>query len=196
MFGSKQNAELEKFADLVSKGTTELFLEREVTFTALPKKSKHEIIEYQGKMRADGMEKFDNESTYVSAVNFFANPKDMEKKKTIGTLIVYVKQTYLPKLLKLLQYPPIDDESEKAMLDSCGTLCNIISGRFKSEVFSAGYIGFEMSAFITYKNNAVAGVPFCFSEYEMYQVDFFIENLKQLVIEISIGQVPKRQAQP
>lgn len=191
MFLKKQNSELDIFADLLERGTTELFREREVAFSAPPKKDRRKIVEYEGRMRADGMEKFDNEATYVSAVNFYASEKDMEKKKTLGALIVYVEQAYIAKMMRLLQYPPIDDESDDAMQDSCGTLCNIISGRFKSEISSAGYIELEMSHFMNYKNNAFNGVQFCFSEFDMYQMDFFIENAKRLVIEMTMGSIPK-----
>jgi len=192
MLFRKQNSELDIFTELLERGTIALFQEREVKFAGPPKKEKRKIIEYDGRMRADGMEKFDNEPTYVSAVNFYASEKDMEKKNTLGALIVYVEQSYIAKMMRLLQYPPIDDESDDAMRDSCGTLCNIIAGRFKSEISKAGYVELEMSHFMNYKNNAFQGVNFCFSEYDMYQMDFSIENAKRLVIEMTMGPVPKR----
>ena len=194
MFGAKkQNAELEKFADLLIVGTEALFFERgEITFTKPAEKARRKIVEYNGRMRADGMEKFDNEATYVSAVNFYANEKDMAKGKCLGALIVYIEQTYLPMLMKKLKYPAVDDESEDAMLDSAGTLCNIISGRFKSEISSAGYIELEMSHFMNYRNSAYDGVGFCFAEYDMFEVAYFIDDKKRMVMEMTIGVVPKR----
>jgi len=192
MFFKKQNSELDKFADMLEKGTIALFAEREVSLSGGAKKEKRKIIEYDGRMRADGMEKFDNEPTYVSAVNFYATEGDMEKQKTLGALIVYVEQSYIAKLMKMLQYPPIDDESDDAMRDSCGTLCNIISGRFKSEISKEGYIELEMSHFSNYRNSAFQGVSFCFSEFDVYQMDFEIDKTKRLVIEMTIGAVPKK----
>ena len=193
MFFSKQNKELEKFADLLIKGVTALFAERgELEFSKDPEKERKTIIEYEGKMRADGMEKFNNEPTYVSVVNYYASEADMQKNKVLGALVIYVEQAYLPKLMRLLQYPPVDDESEEAMLDSCGTLSNIIAGRFKSEVSSAGYIELEMSHFQTYRNSAFAGVSFCPSEFDMMTVSFEIANVKRLAMEMSMGVVPTR----
>ena len=190
MFG-KQNSELEKFAELLENGTKALFMERgEITFTKI-EKDRRRIIDYEGKMRADGMEKFDNENTYVSAVNFYGNEKDMSKGKTLGALIVYVEQSYIAKLMKMLKYPPIDDESDNAMQDSCGTLCNIISGRFKSEISSAGYVELEMSHFMNYRNSAFAGVAFCDKEYDMYELRFHIEGAKRMVLDMTMGIVPK-----
>ncbi len=191
-FLGKKNKELDKFADLLEQGTVALFKERgDLRFSSDPVKSKRRIIEFEGKMRADGMEKFDNEPTYVSAVNFYASERDMEKKKTLGALVVYVEQSYIAKMMKLLKYPPIDDESDAAMQDSCGTLCNIISGRFKSEISSAGYIELEMSHFMNYRNSAFAGVDFCFNEFDMCEISFNLDNVKRLVIDMTMGAVPK-----
>jgi len=192
MFFKKQNSELDKFAAMLEKGTIDLFKEREVSFSGAATKEKRKIIEYDGRMRADGMEKFDNEPTYVSAVNFYTSEADMEKQKTLGALIVYVEQSYIAKLMKMLQYPPIDDESDDAMRDSCGTLCNIIAGRFKSEIAQEGYVELEMSHFSNYRNSAFKGVSFCFSEFDVYQMNFDIDKTKRLVIEMTIGPVPKK----
>ena len=190
-FLGKKNKDLDKFADLLEQGTVALFNERgEVHFSKPPAKTRRKIIEFEGKMRADGMEKYDNEPTYVSAVNFYASEKDMAKKKTLGALIVYVQQDYIAKMMKMLKYPPIDDESDSAMQDSCGTLCNIISGRFKSEISSAGYIELEMSHFMNYRNSAFAGVDFCYNEFDMVEIAFEIDNVKRLVMDMTMGAVP------
>lgn len=188
-----KNKDLASFAEILQKGTEQLFLERgEVKFSKPPEKATVSITEYKGKMRADGMEKFNNEPTYVSAINYYLNAADMAKKKAIGVLIVYVPQVYMPRLMKHLQYPPVDDESEDALLDSCGTLCNILAGRFKSEIVTAGYVELEMSHFMTFRNNAVPGVDFCINEFEAYTINFSLENEKRMVLEMSIGVIPRR----
>ena len=120
------------------------------------------------------------------------NAADLAKKKTLGVLILYVEKEYLPKLMKLLQYPPVDDENEDSMLDSIGTLCNIIAGRFKSEIKASGYIDLEMSHFINYRNNAVVGIDFCRSEYDMYQMDCVIDKVRRVSFDMTIGNIPKR----
>lgn len=189
----KQNPELEQFAILLEKSVSSLFSERNAEIKLKsPVKARKKIIEYDGKMRADGMEKFNNEPSYVSAINYFANKADMEKKKTLGTIIVYVEQSFMAKMMKLLQYPPVDDENEDALQDSCGTLCNIIAGRYKSEISKAGYIELEMSHFITARNTVVPGVNFCFSEFDRYEVAFDMDGAKRLVADITMGVVPKR----
>ncbi|MFH1359854.1 MAG: hypothetical protein ABIJ41_02320 [Candidatus Omnitrophota bacterium] len=192
MFGKKSNPELNKFAEYLTKGIKNLFGERgEIKFSKDPEIVKKDIIEYQGRMRTDGMEKF-NSPTYVSFLNYFANKADMEKKKALGALVLYVEQNFMAPLMKKLKYPAVNDEDEEALKDSCGTLCNLIGGRFKSEISCQGYAELEMSHFYTYRNSASDGVAFCFSEYEKYEISFTIDNEKRVVVEMTMGIVPRR----
>jgi len=189
--GGKQNKELDKFGELLVQGVTKLFQTRgEIQFSEKPVVEIKRITDYEGRMRVDGMEKFDNEPTYVSAINYYINGKDMENHKAVGAVITYVKQDYLPKLMKTLKYPPIDDESDDELRDSCGTLCNIIAGGFKTEISSSGYIELEMSHFINFRNSSFGGVEFCKAEYDECEVAFCIDGEKRLVVEMTIGTIP------
>jgi len=192
LFGA-QNKDLSHHTELLRKGVIALFKERgDVEFSSPPELVHKQIIEFDGKIRADGIDKFNNEITYVSAVNFYANQAEMEKKKTLGALITYVEKAYLVKLMKMLQYPPVDEDNEQALLDSIGTLCNIVSGRFKSEIKSAGYTDLEMSHFINYRNSAVVGIDFCPKEYYYYEMTCEIDGVRRLIIDMTMGVVPKR----
>ena len=131
-------------------------------------------------------------NTYVAAVNYYLNKAEMEAKKAIGALVIYVEQTYVVTIMKLLQYPKVDDEDEEAMKDSCGTLCNILGGRFKWEIASQGYVELEMSPFSSYRNSIPHGVAFCYNEYDKYEAIFSIEEKKRLVIEMTMGAIPRR----
>lgn len=191
-FFSSENKELDKFAEILSQSVVALFKERgDIKFSKVPDLKRKQIIENEGRIRANGIERFGGEVTYVSAVNFFTNTAALEKNKPVGALILYVEKAYLPKLMKLFQYPPIDDEIEQALLDSIGTLCNIISGRFKSEIKAAGYIDLEMSHFINYRNNACTGILFCPSEYDYYEIDCFINGECQVSLDMTMGKVSR-----
>ena len=100
IFGKKaENPELEKFAQVLKKGIVDLFADRgEINFSKEPILEPKNIVEYEGRKRVDGMEKFDNEATYISAINFYLNATDMEKHKALGSIVVYVQQEYLAKL--------------------------------------------------------------------------------------------------
>lgn len=191
-FFGKKNPELEKFGEILSRSIIALFNERgEIKFSEPPRLTRKNIIEYHGKIRANGIERFHGEVAYVSAVNFYKDVTALEKKKTLGALIVYVEKEYLPKLMKLLRYPPIDDEIEQTMLDSIGTLCNIAAGRFKSEIKSAGYVDLEISHFINYRNSAAVGIDFCSNEYDYYEMDCFIDGKCRICFDVTMGIVPK-----
>jgi len=191
-FGGPVNKELEKFGQILAQSVEKMFMERNsVHFSKDPELQKKLIIEYGGLMRADGMEKY-NEPTFISYINFFLNAKDMEKNKAIGAIVVYIEQSYVTGLLKLLRYPLADDEDLDALADCCGTLCNIIAGAFKTEISKAGYLELEMSHFTSYRNRAVVGVPFHFDEREKMELAFFIQNQKRLMIDMTMGVLPKR----
>ncbi len=190
-FGAKTNPDLEQFAKALSQSVTKMFLERNnIKFSQEPTLESKTIVEYNGMMRADGMEKF-NEPAFISYINYYNSKADMEKNKAIGAIIVYIQQSYVAALLKLLKYPLADDEDMEAMADCCGTLCNIIAGAFKTEISKMGRIELEMSHFTSYRNHAVIGVPFNFSERDRYELTFFIKDEKRLVVDVSMGIVPK-----
>ncbi|MFA6378522.1 MAG: hypothetical protein WCX16_01915 [Candidatus Omnitrophota bacterium] len=191
-FGGSVNKELEKFAQILGQSVEKMFVERNgVHFSQDPVLQKKLIIEYGGLMRADGMEKY-NEPAFISYINYYLNAKDLEKNKVIGGIIVYIEQSYVTALLKLLRYPLADDEDLDALADCCGTLCNIIAGAFKTEISNAGYLELEMSHFTSYRNRAVIGVPFYFNEREKMELSFFIQNKKRLMIDMTMGALPKR----
>ena len=188
---AEKEIQLKQIAGILAEAVKAIFAEKsEIKFSKEPVLERKNIIEYQGKMRADGLEKFEGVATYVSAVNFYLTAQDMGKHKAIGALIIYVAQSYIPNVMKTLKYPPIDDEDEKAMRDSCGTLCNIIAGRFKSGLVASGYRELEMSAFSTYRNSSF-NVEFCYKEYDKYEICYYIQDNKRLVTEVTMGALPR-----
>lgn len=192
LFASPVNKDLERLAKILATCVEKMFIERaEIHFSQAPEMQKRCIVEYGGLMRSDGMEKY-NEPTFISYINYYLNAKEMEKKKALGAIVVYIEQSYVATLLKMLKYPLADDEDLDALADCCGTLCNIIAGAFKTGISSEGYLELEMSHFTSYRNRAVVGVPFCFAEREKMELSFFIQNQKRLVIDMTMGVLPKR----
>lgn len=192
-FGKKKNPPevLKRLADILAQGVVALFDERAgIKFSQDPVLERKNIIEYNGRMRVDGMEKF-NEPTFISTVNYYASKKDMEAHKAVGALVVYVEQEYIVTMLKQLKYPMANDEDEEEMKDCCGTLCNIIAGRFKSDLVASGHVELEMSAFSNYRNTSIKGVEFDYAEWDKFEISFFIDGKKRLVVEMTMGTVPK-----
>ena len=190
-FRSNNPKELEKLAQTLNQCVTDLIKERsDLKFTKDPEVKRKNIIEYQGRMRVDGMEKF-GEPTFISTVNYYASAADMQQGKTLGALVVYVEQGYIVQLLKKMKYPLANDEDENEMKDCCGTLCNIIAGRFKSAVSAMGYVELEMSHFSSYQNEVKEGIPFDHRERRKYEITFEIDDEKALVVELTMGAVPR-----
>jgi len=186
----RQEEQLRTLVDALIEGVTGLFMERsEIAFSRPPEVVLQDIVEYKGRMRVFGLEKF-NTPIYVSTVNYYLNEKDMAGARAHGALAVFVEQEYIADLLKLLRYPEIDDTEEDAMLDACGTLANIIAGRFKTEMMKLGLIKLEMSAFSNYRNSAPNGVAFNFKQRKKYEVSFFIKDKKRVILELTMGPVP------
>ena len=151
---------------------------------------KKPIIEFMRRMRVFGMEKFAT-PTFISTVNYYANPKDLQEHRALGAIIIYIEQGFVANLLRLLQYPMIDDNDDEVMKDACGTLCNVIAGQFKAEIAKLGFIELEMSHFSNYRNTAFHGVEFSSSQRQKYELSFDIQDRKRLVVEMTMGPLSK-----
>lgn len=191
MSPNAKEQELLSHTQLLAETVKKLFLERgELEFSKEPVLTKRNIVEYKGRMRADGMEKF-NSPTFVAFINFYLDAANMQKHNALGAVIVYVEQDFIAPVMKKLKYPPINDEDNKAMCDACGTLCNIICGAFKSALVAQSFKELEMSHFSSYRNTAGNGVEFNFKEYDLYELRFELDNVKRLVLELTMATVPK-----
>ncbi len=179
-------------AILLAGAVRKVFEKQGLKLTAKPILEKKPIIEFMRRMRIFGMEKFPT-PTYIASVNFYLNKKEMEHHQTFGVICLYVEQEYMARLIKLLQYPEIDEDDEEQLKDACGALCNLISGQFRSDLSLMGYCEMEMSHFSSYRNSALMGVPFYFKLLEKYEISFFIRNEKRVVMEVSMGPVPRQK---
>ena len=148
------------------------------------------IVEFRRRMRVSGLGKLD-EKTFISTINFFANEKDEEKEKALGTLIIYIGESFVVKLFQAMKYPVIDEDEEAAIKDACGTFCNLIAGNFKSGLTQLGYKELIMSHFSTYENEILNGVLYPTTQSELYEVSFHIRGTKRIVAELVMGPLVK-----
>lgn len=155
----------------------------QVKFTREPIIEKKLITHFMRRMRVDPMEKF-NAPAVVSVIHFYKTRKEIDLRKPTGVILVYVELSFLTQLLKLLEYPEIDDDDEEQVEDACGALCNIIAGFFKNELISLGYPPLEMSAFESYINSVVNGVNCPTKTIHKYEVNYEIDGQKRLVTEM------------
>lgn len=155
----------------------------QLRFTREPIIEKKPITHFMRRMRVDPMEKF-NAPTVVSYIHFYKNRKDMDLRKPAGVLLSYVELSQLLNLLKMLEYPDIDDDDEEQVEDACGALCNIIAGAFKNELVNLGYEPLEMSAFESCINSVIDGVSYPLKSVNKYEVSYEIGGEKMLVTEM------------
>lgn len=155
----------------------------QLKFSREPFIEKKPITHFMRRMRVDPMEKF-NAPTVVSVIHLFKNHQDLDSGKPTGVLLSYIELSYLAHLLKLMEYPEIDDDDEEQVEDACGAVCNIIAGYFKNELTTLGYPQLEMSAFVSHINSVVNGVDYPLKTSNKYEVSYEINGQKRLVTEM------------
>ncbi len=148
------------------------------------------ITEFMQRMRVSSIEKFET-TTYISTINFYANKKKMQQDEVLGTLVLYVEGTYVPEILKKLEYPIDKFDDEEILEDGCGTLCNLIAGNFKAGLTQLDYIELEMSHFISFRNEILEGVSYDFTQENKYEISIMINGVKRLMADLVMGDIPK-----
>lgn len=163
-----------------------------LSYSQEPEFSKKEIIEYEGRWRTFGPEKF-NDSCYLSSVSFFQTKKDFDKGHPVGTVIFYVKLEHALELFKILNLvvDDSDDGAEDDLVDCCGEVINIISGKVKSSLVAEGYQDLILSSPITRQNNISEGVLFNTKERNYFELTFFLWGEKSFVFSFCMGPIDK-----
>lgn len=151
---------------------------------------KKPITQFMRRMRVDPMEKF-NAPTVVSYIHFYKNSKDQELQRPTGVLLSYIELAQLPRLLKLLDYPEIDEDDEEQVEDACGAVCNIIAGYFKTELLALGYPALDMSVFNSYINSVVNGVNYPEKAISKYEISYEVAGHKRLVTEMVMAPLTR-----
>lgn len=160
-----------------------------VSLSKAPEFNEKEIIEYDGRMRVFGLEKFDG-PCYISAINFYVDKKHFEEKDSSGVVVLYIEEEAAEKLGKAMGQSEADLEDEEVVLDTCGEFCNVVVGQFKNELRALGYIDLIISAPIKHKNDISEGVDFQYSEKKLYELNFHVWKRKLIVVDITMAPVP------
>jgi len=162
-----------------------------MTFSSEPRLDKELVTQFANKMRVDAMEKF-NSTTVFAVIQFAANQEDLKRQEYMVTLVVYLEQKFLPEFLRMLQYPYIEFDNDEEVKDGCGTLVNLIGGQFKREMSNLGYKDLMMSHFESFINTAADGVGIPKGVTEKFELNFEIDGVKRLVIEmVTLDMLPK-----
>ena len=157
-----------------------------------PQTKESELIEYEGRMRAAGTEKF-SEPCFISVVNYYLTPGDLQRHKARGALVLYVDFENAGKLFKALGYDVPDDEDDVSMMNVCGKFCESLAGGLKKELAGLGYADVVMSAPCNYKNSVIEGVEFCPDQKTKHEFSFFYWKHKAIVVELTLAAIPQKR---
>ncbi len=164
-----------------------------VIATSPPETKEKDIVEYENRIRINGLEKFQAPS-YISAINYYLNEADAKRAgKAKGALILYVDVENSGKIYKALGLPFPDDEDDASMMNCNGAFCKIIGDAFKNELVNMGYVDLFMSAPDNYRSSIVDGVEFSLDQKKMLEFSFFYLKRKSIVVELSLAGLPMKR---
>lgn len=146
------------------------------------------IIEYQGRMSATGMNKF-NGPTHIAAVSFYSNEQDRDKHRAKGAIVIYLEASNTEKVLRAFGHTVGDDDEEEETLTACGKICVMLANKLKD---SLGCSSLVISEPATGKNNVPEGVDFSGDQNQMQEFSFYFWKKKAMVVDITMADVPHR----
>ena len=159
--------------------------------TEAPAVQAKEIDEYEERMRASGIDKF-NVPAYIAVVNLYLNQGDLQHHKAKGAIIVYLNTEVADKIFKALGYTIPYDEDDEAMLKLCGDFAQMVATHLKGRITSSGYAELVLSPPSMYKNTVGAGVEFSPDQNESQEVIFSYLKHKAIAVEITLAPLPRK----
>ncbi|MBL8013626.1 MAG: hypothetical protein JNN05_07235 [Candidatus Omnitrophica bacterium] len=144
------------------------------------------IIEYQGRMSASGMDKF-NAPTYVAGVSFYLSEQDREKHRAKGAMVLYLEALNADKFFKAFGHPVTDEDDEEEAGAACGKICTMLAEKFKSALSdSAGASQMVLSQPVGNKNSLPEGVDFSADQKQKQEISFYFWKKKSMVVDITL----------
>lgn len=181
-----QSSHLDEISNLLKSVIQKAILKTgKINLTDEPKTEKKDIIEYDRKMRASGLEKF-NAPAYVSAVSFYKSQKELETHMACGAFILMIADEFTENLMKALNHSGIDDAPEEEIAQKCGEFLKTLAEQFKEDLGSAGYRNLVVSEPVNGRNELPFGVEFSYDQYEKSEISFTLKTAKILVAEVTM----------
>jgi hypothetical protein len=160
--------------------------------TDSPQTKEVEIVEYEGRMRVGGMEKFEAPS-FISSVSFYLTGKDLEHHKSKGALILYLEFENASKLYKALGFKVPEDEDDISMMEACGKFCHLLGENIKNKLSEAGYVELFMSTPDNCKNSSMEGVEYSPDQKMKHEFSYYYWKRKAIVVELTLADIPSKK---
>lgn len=156
-----------------------------------PTHKSQNIIEYQGRMSASGMEKF-NAPTYVAGVSFFLSEQDREKRRAKGAMVLYLEASNADKFFKGFGHPVADEDEEEEASAACGKICTILAEKMRDELAENGFPTLVLSKSVANKNSLPEGLDFSTDQKQKQEISFYFWKKKAMVVDLTLAELPRR----
>jgi hypothetical protein len=182
---STNNTEL--LSNLILTSSKRVFLkESSVSFSSEPQVEQKEIIEYGGRMRISGLEKF-NDACFISATQFYKTEEDLSEKSAIGAMVIYIKGDVADKVFRSFGVKKFDEVDQDSMLEISSEISKKFTTHFLKELQTSGQGSFISSEPIGYVSNALEGVSFSYDETKYCEASFHLFKEKAVVIDVTFA---------
>ncbi len=185
------NSRLQKLAEILKRVVLELFArDNRVQFSDEPLLVEKDILEYDSRMRATAIDKF-NASAYLAAVNFYRSEQDSKVHQALGVLILNLKETATESILKAVGIKDFEEDEPEVAAPKCGEFCQWLAQEYQKALIAEGYPALHLSQAVFGRNSLASGVEFCYEEYQKIDIEFSLKKNKVMVLELSLGPIHK-----
>lgn len=174
-------------AETLVKSVEKIFAKsNQIQIQGEPEIIERDIIEYDSRMRAYGMEKF-NDACYISVIELYASQEQLESKDAHGAIILYVREDAADRLYRALDYRDFNETNEESMMDTCAEMMTNIAKQFVNDARSKGYSSLFTGTALKYMNKVDEGVRFNYDEKKFFEISFEIFKEKIVCLDITLS---------
>ena len=178
------NSQLEEVGALLQNSILSIFLKIGISpFDGEVKIEKRHIIEYERRMRASSIGKF-NAPAYCAAVNFYRTAAERQARNAAGVIILSLKEGS-EIIIKRAGIRDFDEDDRDVASEKCADLCLKFAQAFKEALSAAAFPALILSEPIHHRNNLPQGVQFPYDQYEEILITFQIKKQPALVMELA-----------
>ncbi len=145
-----------------------------------------DIIEYDGRMRVGSLEKF-NGPCYTVGFNLFDSESNQKRGIPAGTVIFFVDEECVERLLKSLEFRGFDEEDQGFVLEHLGQFFQSISEDYAERIGGMGYGRLMVSPPTASKNNLPDGMSIPHTSTQYHELSFHMWKKKAMVIDLVVA---------
>lgn len=142
-----------------------------------------EIVEYDGRMRVGSLEKF-NGPCYTVGFNLFTSEDNEKRGVPAGTLIYFVDEDSVERLLKSLEFRGFDEEDQGFVIEHLGQFFKSVSEDYAERVGGMGYGRLMVSEPTASKNNLPDGMSIPYDSTHYHELSFHFWKKKSMVVDV------------